>query len=123
MFLIGLCLVSFGVAELISSIFFVYLGESSGRYRMQSTLGMEIMLILILVAVIAIAAGVVLMIFGKMKQSSQKQLKAMQNYSSNQYCMNCRINAVPQLANCPICGRALNAGGINNGTNQGMQGR
>ena len=60
-----------------------------------------------LIFCVAAAVGLLLMLFGRMKQKNNATLKSIENNNVSDFCPNCKVNVSSQTNQCPICGTEL----------------
>ena len=108
MFIIGLCLTTFGLPMAISMMRNLYLiSKYPYTYRPSNGLSEEDIAIMAIFLSILAAIGIMLMIFGWIKRRNKSTLDSIVNAENQNYCSHCHINVSKQNTNCPICGKSL----------------
>ncbi len=112
MFITGLCLSCFSIPPLIYFLRVVYLiSEYPYSYRLASGFDEETLLAIITILALLAAAGIVIMIFGWMKQRNKRAMDSIENSSKQNYCDNCNLYVASKNSVCPICGKTLQSKG------------
>lgn len=93
MFIAGLSIFSFSSLVAAYCYFFGSNDDSTG--------------VVFLIFCIAAVVGIMLMVFGRLKQRNSAALKSIENNNVSDFCPKCNVNVSSQTNQCPVCGTEL----------------
>lgn len=107
MFVAGIGLSAYGAVSLISLLLQVQKAANNAHMRIKE----DVLLVMITISMVALAAGIVLIIFGVIKSKNKNALDRLANYEKNSIeqarCKSCGLNLSENVKICPRCGSQL----------------